>query len=97
NCSENFRTRERYEEHFDRFHRLPYFKCNAITLNASDQIILEVKGSMTWNEYFKSLNPKKVHMSFFEGGKKLQQFEQDNNIEFVMMKDGIRFVEVCNN
>ncbi len=69
------------KEHYERFHVPPQLnKDDTITLNASHQVCLIVKGNESWQKYFKKL--RKHDNSWLRDGKILQKFEQDNSIEF---------------
>jgi len=69
------------KEHFERFHAPPELnKDDIITLNATHIICLIVKGNESWEKYYK--RTKKKHDSWLVDGKLLQEFEQENNIEF---------------
>ena len=88
-CKEKIKygnTEEKLKEHYQRFHALPYFTKNGqVCLNAPHQVVLIVKSSKTWLQYFRE--NKKKDSSWFKDGEKLKRFEKENNIEFHYCRD----------
>ena len=85
-CFEHFINKKQLEEHWSRFHQPPTFLPNGkIRLNASDQIRLVLKDmSGSWENYFGQFTTKKRMSKDFIDTQKLYQFEQDNNLEFIV-------------
>ena len=90
-CDESFHYRKKLSEHYERFHQAPEFTGEGkISLNASDQILLIIKGKDTWGEYIESCIKKK-HYKDIESAKRLQKFEADNGVEFIACCDEIYY------
>jgi len=83
-CNEGFKRQKQLEEHWDRFHSPPRFLPDGrIRLNASDQICLVLKDMMGWEAYFEK-SKKLKHFKDLEYAQRLQRFELENSIEFVV-------------
>ena len=89
-CGEVFkydRNGRKASAHYDRFHSpQKKTKDGKIQLNACHQITLIIKGDSTWEQYFRK--HKKRNASWMRDGKALQQYENDNNIQFYSCDDG---------
>ncbi|MGI0057335.1 MAG: hypothetical protein ACREAK_08180 [Nitrosarchaeum sp.] len=62
----------------------PEMKGDKIFLSGGHQVVLIVKGNDSWEEYYKKQCKKDD--SWEKDGKILEQFEKDNNIEFLYCK-----------
>ena len=52
-----------------------------VWLSGADQIILIIKSTMTWDDYFKE-HTRREDKQWMKDGKKLEKFEKKHKIEF---------------
>lgn len=82
-CDVEIQTKKALRDHESNDHS-PRWNGDKIHLSAGDIVILLVKDTHgSWEKYHKS-HSKNTHISFKDGGKRLEEWENDNGIEFVM-------------
>lgn len=93
-CYKSLKNRE-FDEHLIQ-HESPKRVNDKIMLSGGHQVVLLLKGHDTWEEYFKKHCRKNKDISWLEDGKKLEQFESEQHIEFLYCKrnDELSFEEI---
>ena len=81
-CQQEFSKKKELETHEGNDHS-PRWSEDKIHLSGGDQVILISKDKMNWEEYHKS-HSRGTHISFKDGAKRLEQWEKDNDVEFVV-------------
>ena len=88
-CQEEVPKKKLLIEHENNIHSPRWNKDETIHLSGGDQVILLLKSTFhSWDYYHKS-HSKNTHISFKDGGKRLEQWEKDNGVEFVVCGDKV--------
>src|SRR3990167_11077073 len=95
-CSEELTKKKLLIEHENNIHSPRWNKDKTIHLSGGDQVILMLKSQFhSWENYHKS-HSKNTHISFIAGGKRLEQWEKDNGIEFVVCCNKVESYRMIN-